>query len=200
MQGRSKVAGRACPRLRPSLRAATTLERLHDGLAPLFAHLEAFHLGTVHAVIRASAADPDAADAFLEAHADAPLRAFRDLTLAPILDMLAGLIPDTGTKDSAETSKPSGPPRPWSEAYRDLYSYATGWLGWTPAEAWAATPTEIARAFAAHLDMLRAVHGGEASDEASDPSQRADNEALGLDPTFDRKGLAKLKARIAADA
>ena len=186
--------------LRPSLRAASALERLHGGLAPLFAHVEAFHLGTVRAVIRASATDPHAADAFLAAYADTPLRAFRDLTLAPILNVLAGIIPDTGEEP---TAAPSGTPRPWSEAYADLYGLATGWLGWTPAEAWQATPTEIVRAFRAHVDMLRAVHGGEAPENENTPdataraAQRQANEALGLDPEFDREGLAKLRAKIA---
>ena len=193
----AEVPGWSVLRLRPSLRAATTLERAEGGLAPLFARIEAFRLGTVRAVIRASATDPQAADAFLAAHADTPLRAFRDLTLAPILATLAGFIPDTGEEPAAA---PSGPPRPWSEAYADLYGLATGWLGWSPAEAWAATPTEIVRAFRAHVEMLRAVHGGEEPDAprtGNDEAQRQANEALGLDPDFDREGLARIKARIA---
>jgi hypothetical protein len=91
---------------------------------------------------------------------------------------------------------------PWPEVYRELYRTATGWLHWTPTEAWAATPTEINEAFAGHIAMLKAIHGSADDKPAkqTDPDQAARNVADGLDPEFDRAGLRALKAKIAGGA
>ena len=186
------AAGPVPVRLRPTLRAATMLEREAGGLPALLDALDGFRLGTIKDVIRAAATDEAAAERLLDHYHDKPLAPFREAVLPAVLELVAGFIPDTGETPGTKTA-PAAKPRPWADAYADLYGFATGWLGWTPAEAWNATPTEIARAFAAHVGMLRAVHGGEAP---SDRAQAAENEALGLDPAFDRKGLLALKGRL----
>ena len=194
------AAGPVPVRLRPTLRAAATLEREAGGLPALLDALDGFRLGTIKGVIRASATDEAAAERLLDSYRDRPLAPFRDNVLPAVLELVAGFVPDTGDTSTKGTAKntTTAKPRPWAEAYADLYGFATGWLGWSPAEAWNATPTEIARAFAAHLDKLRAVHGSgdDDADRHEKASQRAENEALGLDPEFDRRGLQKLKARL----
>jgi hypothetical protein len=45
-------------------------------------------------------------------------------------------------------------------ALEELFGIGTGWLGWTPKDAWEATPAEIIAAHCAHLKKLQAIHGG----------------------------------------
>lgn len=57
-----------------------------------------------------------------------------------------------------------------------------------------ATPTEIDRAYRAHLEKLKAIHGGGSDEKEPDPEQAERNIAAGLDPEFDRAGLQALKS------
>lgn len=174
-------------RLRPSLRAAMRLERLHDGYPSLFTKLGEFDTATVRAVILAAATDRTAAEALLGAMARLPLAAFHQAAS----DALAGLcrallLPDTDTAPKAKPAKPIT----WAEAYVELYRIGTGWLGWTPTETWAATPAEIAEAFEGHIARFKAQHGI-ADDKQSDAT---DPEAP--DDEFDRAGFDALRASL----
>lgn len=89
--------------------------------------------------------------------------------------------------------------------FEGLFEFATGWLKWTPAETWAATPTEIHAARKGHFAMLRAIHGdgSEAKDKAPTNYTTADLkrvEELGHDPEYDRAGVAALFANMGASA
>jgi len=180
--------------LRPSLRAAMTLERLHDGWPGLLLALGQFRLQTVQAIIRASAVDRNAAEALLASFAAVPITAVKEAITAPLSALLTlFLAPMTET---AETTTPAAP-KPWADAYAELYRFGTGWLGWSPAETWAATPTEIAQALDGKLAHLIALNGGErpAEDPAPyTPARLREIEELGFDPAFDREGLRRLKA------
>jgi hypothetical protein len=182
-------------RLRPTLRAATTLERSHDGLANLFGRVDEFHLGTVREIVLASATIRLEAETFLQSFDGKPLLAMIAATRAPIADLCRGFIP---ASDAAPDNKPaSGKPMAWPAFYRELYRSATGWLGWTPEAAWNATPTEINEAYAGHLAMLKAIHGSaDEPEKQADPDQAARNSEAGLDPEFDRAGLRALKAKF----
>lgn len=180
--------------LRPSLRAASTLERSH-GFDMLFRHLAEFHTGTVRAIILTAATDRKDAAAFLETMSRQPIASFLDAVQVSIVRLCLGFVP-VGEADRKSAS--SSAPTPWREFYGQLYRYATGWLHWTPEAAWSATPTEIMEALAGHGEMLTAIHGpaGDKPAEAQpDPEQAARNEAAGLDPEFDRAGLQALKAK-----
>ncbi|WP_265519497.1 hypothetical protein [Nitratireductor luteus] len=187
-------------RLRPSLRAASYLERLHDGFAGLFRRVADFHLGTVRAIIMTAATDRHEASAFLARLDATPLKIVADTIAAPILTLVASFIP--APDDTAKTD-PTAKPMPWPEVYRELYRTATGWLGWTPETAWNATPTEINEAFAGHMAKLKAIHGspeGDGEDKQSapyTPEQLRQIDAQASDPAFDRGGLRALKAKIA---
>ncbi|MFN3663841.1 hypothetical protein [Yoonia sp.] len=184
-------------RLHPSLRAATYLERLHDGFENLFSKVDQFDTATIKAIILIAATDRAAAEALMTAAEVKPLRVFVEITHGKAVALCTSLV--TNSADHKEV--PEGPqkPIPWASFYQQLFQIATGWLGWTPDAAWNATPSEITSAFAGHLQKLKAIHGAH-DDQNNDTTtmtaeQRAANEEAGLDPDFDREGLRALKAR-----
>ena len=170
--------------LRPSLRAASQLERLHEGFPALFRRVGEFDLVTIFDIIRTAATDRKDAAGFLAAMSRQPLQRVAEITQAPISALCLALIPADESDDQKPT--PKAKPVPWPKFFRDLFGIATGWLGWTPDAAWNATPTEITRAYRAHIAMLKAIHGAA---EAEPESQ--------LDPngTLDRAGLDKLRGK-----
>lgn len=181
--------------LRPSLRAASTLERSHDGFALLARRIDEFHTGTLREIIMTAATDRKDAAAFLRSLESKSLLTFQRIAQAPLFRLCAGFIP---AADSNAKPSPNAKPMPWCEVYRELFRTATGWLHWTPEAAWNATPTEINEAFAGHVAMLKAMHGAEdykPADRKPNTEQAARNIADGLDPEFDRAGLRALKAR-----
>lgn len=100
----------------------------------------------------------------------------------------------------AQPSTSSGPSLTITDYHAKLFEIATGWLGWAPADAWAASPSEIEAAYNGRADMLKAIYGEADKKPKTDPltpERRAEIEAAGLDPEFDREGLQRLKAKIA---
>ena len=184
-------------RLRPSLRAAMRLERLHDGFGPLITMLDQFNTTTIRDMILIAASDYSAAQRFLASISTKPLQTYRHAVTGPLSSLLTAFLP-APSPDTASTSKAPEKAVPWSEAYAQLHQIGTGWLGWTPAETWAATPTEITQALEGRVAHLIAMNGGAGNTEATGNSaaQRAENEAVGLDPDFDRAGLQALKAKL----
>jgi hypothetical protein len=188
--------------LRPSLRAAVTLEARY-GSPAMFRSLEEGSFTVISDIITTAANCGDDAAAFLRSEAAGrPLSSFIDVARLPLALLVSMLRP--APDPNATDMRPSGKSVMWSEFYADLYENATGWLGWTPEQAWNATPTEICRAFAGHVAKLKAIHGSgeddKPTDKALDPDQVARNVAAGLDPEFDRAGLRALKAKIAGGA
>lgn len=187
--------------LRPSLRAAVKLERLHGGWEGFLLRLSQFHMTTMWAFIRASAVSQKAAEALLAALADLPLTKIEAALAEPLRELceLFFGIPSTGRSDTSAESIS------WPEAYAQLYRIGTGWFGWTPADTWAATPNEITEAFEGKVAQLKAIHGvsGETDATASrsapvgiyTPDRLREIEELGHDPAFDRDALRALKAR-----
>ncbi|WP_157772598.1 hypothetical protein [Pseudoponticoccus marisrubri] len=187
-------------RLRPTLRAAWELERLHDGFAGLLRKVQEGDTATLHTVIQSAASDPNAADRFLRSTRNMPLADFLALTQAPALDLIAAIFPEPET--TSDSPKPARRVT-WAEIFDGLYKIATGWLEWPPEIAWTATPYEITAAYTAHLDKLKALHGA-AEDEPENhhPSeeQRQRNIDAGLDPDLDLDRLQALKARLQGGA
>ena len=175
--------------LRPSLRAAIRLERMHDGFPALLNKIEELDTRTVWSVITAAAGKTATDDLFAYA-ATQPLSRFAQAAQAPLFDLVAALLPE---QPDAKASTATGTPSPWSQVYRELFKIATGWLGWPPDTAWNATPQEITDAFSAHIDKLKAIHGsGDDEPTGQTEEQRQHNVELGLDPEFDRSGLHAL--------
>ena len=184
--------------LRASLRAATNLERMHDGYPELFKRIEQFDSRTVYAVISATATDLKAAERYIRSYAKQPLHALKEAIYGPILILCMALMPRGDDAYAGSSTATPRKPVAWADAYADLYQIGTGWLGWTPETTWNATPTEISDAFKGHVAMLKAVHGASDDDDSNGntntPEQRAANVANGLDPDFDRAGLRALSA------
>ncbi|WP_127111716.1 hypothetical protein [Shimia sediminis] len=177
--------------LRPSLRAALHLERLHGGFPELLRKIEEFDTLTVWQVITATAGK-EAADKLFSYAATQPLSGFYHVAQKPLHDLVWAFIPKSPEDESAATAEADR--TPWSEVFKELYGFATGWLGWTPETAWNATPQEITDAFNAHIAKLKAIHGeAEETNPGQSEEQRKQNAELGLDPEFDRAGLAALK-------
>ncbi|WP_323784619.1 hypothetical protein [Thalassovita sp.] len=177
--------------LRPSLRAALRLEQLHGGFPELLRKIEEFDTLTIWHVVKEStgmeASEP--LFAYVAAH---PLKDFQKAAQGPCVELVAAFFPEA---PETTTKQPStAAPTPWGELFKELYGFATGWLGWTPESAWNATPQEITDAFTAHVAKLKAIHGdAEDADTGPTKEQRRHNADLGLDPDFDRAGLRALK-------
>jgi hypothetical protein len=183
--------------LRPSLRAAMRLERLHDGFGPLITKLDQFNTATIRDMILIAATDYSAAQRFLAAISTEPLQTYSRTVTGPLESLLTAFLP-APSPDTPSTSTTPEKAVPWSEAYAQLYQIGTGWLGWTPSETWAATPTEITQALEGRVAHLIAMNGGSGNTEVTSASaaQREENIAAGLDPDFDRAGLQALKAKL----
>jgi Phage tail assembly chaperone protein, TAC len=182
-------------RLRASLQAAMRLERLHDGFPNLFRKVAEFDTQTIKTIIATAATDQNAADTFLESLDGAPLHPVQRNAQGLVVSLCAAFFPPEPTPKDASTTP--GKPMPWSDAYAELYRIGTGWLSWTPAETWAATPTEIVQALEGKIAHLTAMNGGsDAKPSDTTDEQRQANITAGLDPDFDRAGLNALKARL----
>lgn len=181
--------------LRPSLRAATILED-RFGIPALHRGLAEFNLTIISEIILVSdSSGSQNAAAFLSSVPGRPLLPFFLSVCAPLAELVSMLTPAPDPK-----AKPSkGKSMSWADLLAALYDRATGWLGWTPEQAWNATPTEIDCAYRAHFEKLQALHGAGGDEEARpDVDIGALTELLksdGLDPDFDRSGLHGLKGQ-----
>lgn len=184
--------------LRPSLQAACTLEARY-GFPALYKALDELNYTIICEIILSASPNRQNAVAFLGGNLERPLSAFFRAVQQSIAELLIMLTPATDPKAKATSS--TAKPLTWPEIYAALYDRATGWLHWTPETAWNATPTEIDRAYWAHIEQLKAIHdSGDDKQETKqpDPEQAKRNKADGLDPEFDRAGLRALKAKIAS--
>ncbi|WP_348646541.1 hypothetical protein [Ensifer sp. ENS01] len=187
--------------LRPSLRAAVTLEAAF-GFPAMFRALEEGNLTTISEIILAASVSRQDAAAFLGGNLGRPLSPFIGAARIPLAELVSMLMPAPVQRLETTAAAPSGKSVAWADFYADQFEKATGWLGWTPEAAWTATPTEIDRAYNAHIDKLKAIHNSSENDKQAeklpDPEQAARNVAAGLDPEFDRAGLRALKSKIAS--
>lgn len=192
--------------LRASLRAAVAIDNLPGGFPAIWEQIARQSLSQIRAVILATATDRQDAQRFLAATADKPLSSFLADAQAACLAVLAALLNagDDSAADAPSRGSTSDKPVPLREYFKTLYQYATGWLGWSSADTWAAYPAEIEAAFTAHVDRLVKLTPG-LSSEGDDrptsapthytPERLREIEELGYDPAFDRAGLHALKAK-----
>ncbi|MEH6521105.1 hypothetical protein [Sulfitobacter sp.] len=183
--------------LRPSLRSATLIEKMDGGFAGVLHKVQQGHTGTLRDIVHNSATDRTTALALLDTMQDEKLSVIQQTLIAPAFAILTALMtPDLSTDKPTATATTATKAKPvaWADFYSELYQIATGWLGWTPDTAWNATIPEITNAFSGHMDMLKAIHGGgDDAEQSGTPDQRQANIDAGLDPEFDRAGLAALK-------
>jgi hypothetical protein len=177
------TVGRETLYLRPTLRAAFRLEQKYDGFEKLIRAIYTGHLAAYGDVIREGTGQRSALTDYLEKAGDTPLVVSLDLLIKPICDFIIGL---TSSETAIEAGK--GLPISFKEYHTRLFRIATGWLGWSPDDAWKATPAEILEAYQGRTEMLAAVFGGkqEGGDKTLDATKgevssaiRAELNALG---------------------
>lgn len=168
--------------LRPTLRAATTLESRY-GFNGLVAAGSDGNLTVIADIVEHSS---DCRD-FLKAINGVTLASFMPELLAaidPHIQALAGIDPDT------PEPKSSGEAMPFKDYYARLYQIGTGWLGWSPETTWNATAKEILDAYSGHLEMLKAIYGSADDKDQPRPTEKPESAKL------DRAGLQMLKGMV----
>lgn len=139
--------------LRPTLRAAYRLERKYDGFGKLLRLVAGGNLGAIAAVVREGAGE-SALTRFLDDCGNVPLHIGLPRLTAPCIEFIFALA--GGESDSKSVDNPIS----FEQHHANLFRIATGWLGWTPADAWEATPAEIIEAHKGRTEMLSAIFGG----------------------------------------
>ncbi len=118
--------------LRPSLRAAVTLEA-RFGFPALYRGLAEGSLTIISEIILAASSPRQDAAAFLFSLHGRPLASFFEAVRDQLAELVTLLTP--AADPSAKSAGNPGNPVAWAEFYADLYEKATGWLGWTPEQA-----------------------------------------------------------------
>lgn len=154
--------------LRPSLRAAYRLEAKH-GFKAVFAGVIAGNLSIMADVIELAADYPSTLPClFREIEQSGIIRL--DVLKLPLLNFLSDLLGMDAPAEEKASDQPSrndAPRLTLAEHFESLFEIGTGWLGWTPADTWAASPAEIEAAYAGRVKLLKTIFGsGEAQPEA----------------------------------
>lgn len=180
-----EIAGEAYE-LHPSLRAATRLARRHGDFASIYKAILADHVSVVVDVIAEGSNSKQVAGDFLiecEIHG---LRARLAALKLPLLRFTLALAGHD--EDEPDDPAAAGKPIPFADFHTQLFRIGTGWLGWSPADTWDATPAEILAAHQGRSEMigtmLKALVG---TSDAPKPSYDPD-------ATFDRAGFERLRA------
>lgn len=150
-------------RLRPTLRAAMRLERTHGGFQALARKIAEENLSAMASVIREAATTYSPIPDLIEEIGEGPLGVRLECLVEPLIRFvfqLAGIDEDAAPEEIETDSKIT-----FGEHHIKLYRIATGWLGWTPDQAWNATPNEIAEAYKGRCEMLKALFGSSEDEE-----------------------------------
>ncbi len=145
-------------RLRPTLRAAYRLHAQHD-LRKLMAGIIEGNFGMIADTLY-EATDADTARQLVRGIA-AKGAAFLPELVDPLLSYAFALLgaDRQAVENSTAESKPADNSDWITPHLESLFEIASGWLGWSPADAWGATPTEIQIAYRGHIAKLKAIHG-----------------------------------------
>jgi hypothetical protein len=154
--------------LRPTLRAAYRLEETY-GFKAIVTGITEGQMAIMGAIIREAGDFPAAMLNLLNVIERDGAEAL-DVFKMPLFNLVGAMI---GVGDEEEAKPTKGKSATVADSstetfgtYFDrLFSIGTGWLGWTPAETWQATPAEIVAAQKGRVDMLRAIFGGKDDDK-----------------------------------
>lgn len=174
-------------RLRPSLRAASRLQRKH-GIGKLLSAVTEGHVTIIYDILAEGGGD--AACAILERKMQVHLGKALEDVQAPLFSFLAvsfGIDDDPATEHPAEASAKTGKPFDLEKALAEFFEIATGWLGWNPETAWNATPAEILTVQRGLIAKLKAIHGS--AEDKPDHDPRED-----ITPEQAKQSIAKLRA------
>jgi hypothetical protein len=157
--------------LRPTLRAALRLERRHGGFDRLVGAIADGNLAVLADVIRESAEGFTSLPDLLECISKGGLKRGLEAIQAPVLAHVFALAgyDEHHTVLNDENDQAKGQKITFADHHRKLFEIATGWLGWSPAQAWDSTPAEIMAAYNGRLDMLKAIFGSQEDKQADVP-------------------------------
>jgi hypothetical protein len=176
--------------LRASLRAAYRLEQRY-GFQDLCEAIARCDLAAAVDLISVGSTDPKAVDYFFDYLRDSKslLSGLMEVR-EPLLKFVLLL---SGAEDRINDSEPTGTPIPFAEYHERLFRIATGWLSWSPEQAWNATPAEIIEAQKGRIEMLGAIFGsstGKDDDTTTDISSARDRlNALGNGAVTDMRDV-----------
>ena len=150
--------------LRPTLRRALRLASRDGSFSKIITEIEDGSLTATLTVIADNYPNDDLAEKLMRAGTDRS----KEPLLSYVLEC-AGLNPDLDEKVSvAESTASKAKTVSFEEHLTGLFRIATGWIGWTPQQAWDASPAEIIEAYKGRVDLLKAIFGG-ADDELAKP-------------------------------
>lgn len=157
------VIGHEIIRLRPTLGAAFRLEQKYDGFHNLFNAAASGSVSALsHLIKEGSGRSSDLTNYLDSFEGGQPLSVRLDLIIPQVVRFLLALSGDD--LDVGEVGDiPEQERITFEEYHTRLFRIATGWIGWTPEQAWAATPAEILEAQKGRIEMLKAVFGGKES-------------------------------------
>lgn len=168
--------------LRPSLRAAYYLQQRH-GLALLIEGVMNSDVSMIADLIDHGTDDTASLAALLrEIDKNGVVRL--DPLKPVLIQFIAALLcidPDDTPEDEATKAMP------YDEFFESCFEIGTGWLGWSPAETWNATPAEILAAQRGLIAKLKAIHGSADEQAEYDPRQEVSEAEA-------RAGIARLAA------
>ncbi|WP_130581179.1 phage tail assembly chaperone [Bradyrhizobium sp. Leo170] len=149
--------------LRPSLRAAFNLNHKYDGFHALSHSIADGSFSACSDLIAECCTDPNGWVLYsMKAGAVREVLAARGQLIEFILVLI-------GAQDKTGGDKPqAGKPISFDEYFTQLFQIGTGWLGWSPAETWNATPAEIINAKRGRNAMLEEIFGRKSEDQAAD--------------------------------
>lgn len=148
--------------LRPSLRAASSLNESYNGLHNLYTAIGSGGVSAALDLISAACADPRLV-VLLAYEVD---KHSLENSIWSIREQLQAFVLKLSGHDGADEPASTGKPIPYDEYFTTLYRIATGWLSWEPNAAWDATPAEIIEAQKGRIELLRAIFGGEDKQES----------------------------------
>lgn len=143
--------------LRPSLRAALRLSRRHETFAALALAISQGTVSTIAEIIRECAIDPSAESKLLAALECTPMVILLESLRGPFVALVLAL---ASADEGASQGEATGKPVPFVDHFEHLFEIATGFLGWTPEQAWSATPAEILAAHEGRIKLLKMIFGG----------------------------------------
>ena len=147
----------------PSLRAALRLARRYGTFGALVAKISAGSVEAIADTVAEGADRPTVLPIILkeiEKRGVLSVLAYLQPVLVDFVIALAG--PASRNEGSAST----GEPITFDAYHEQLFEIATGMLGWSPRDAWSATPAEIMSAHKGRVAMLKMIFGsGENTDQ-----------------------------------
>jgi hypothetical protein len=178
-------------RLVPSLRAAYLLNSAY-GVGRLEKAVREFNTSIIFDILAHAGNGVEALTLLRRKIADTGLGpALTDISrpLNQFLCACFAIDKDPAVDHPAVARAKAGEPFDLGKTISDLFEIATGWLGWTPEQAWQATPAEIIAAHRGLIAKLKAIHGsGEEQQESTyDPREEVSEDQM-------RAGIAALKA------